>query len=47
MTFLGDVVVISSLNWRHNYILKPFRHNQLQKPPSGQIMELQVTNIEG
>jgi len=41
-------MVMTSLKWRHNYILKfDFCHNQLQKPLFGQITELQVTNFEG
>jgi len=48
MTFFGDVMVITSLKRRHNYIFEVrFRHNQLQKTLLGQIMELQVINTEG
>jgi len=48
VTFFGDVTVMTSLKWRHNYIFEVrFRHNQLQKPLFVQITELQVTNFEG
>jgi len=47
-TFFGDVMVMTSLKWRHNYIFEVrFCHNQLEKPQFGQITELQVINIEG
>jgi len=48
VTFFGDVMLMTSLIWRHNYIFQVrFRLNQLQKPLFGQITELQVINIEG
>jgi len=48
VTFFGDVMVMTSLKLRHNYIFEfRFRHNRLQKTLFGQITELQVTNIEG
>jgi len=47
MTIFGDVMVMTSLKLRHNYIFKDrFCHNQLQKPLFGQITKLQVINIE-
>jgi len=48
VTFFGDVMVMTSLKRRLNYIFEVrFRHNQLQKPLFGQIRELQVISIEG
>jgi len=47
LTYFSDIMVMTSLNWCHNYIFEVrFCHNQLQKPLFGQITDLQVTNIE-
>jgi len=46
--YFGDVMVVTSLKWRHIYIFEVrFRHNQLPKPLFGQITKLQIINIEG
>jgi len=47
VTFIGDVMVMTSLKWRHNYIFEiQFRHYQLQKPLFSQVTELQVINLK-
>jgi len=38
VTFFGEVMAITSLNWRHNWFFGVrFCHNQLEKPQFGQI----------
>jgi len=42
VTFFGDVILMTSLKCSK----VQFRHNQFELPQFGQIIQLQITNIE-